>query len=53
VTTTAPTISAAPPSVAGPGRTSSSNAPSATATSGFTYWCVTTCEIGALPSSQA
>ena len=52
VTTTAPTISAAPRSVVGPGRSSRSSAPSATATSGFTYWCVTTCEIGALSSSQ-
>ena len=48
VTTTAPTINAAPASVAGPGRSSRSSAPRPTATSGFTYWWVTTCEIGAL-----
>ena len=29
------------------------SAPSAIATSGFTYWCVTTCEIGAFRSSHA
>ena len=48
VTTTAPTISTAPASVVGAGRSSRISAPSATATSGFTYWWVTTCEIGAL-----
>ena len=35
-----------------PGARRGRSAPSATATSGFTYWCVTTCEIGALSSSQ-
>ena len=53
VTTTAPTISAAPASVVGAGRSPRSSAPSATATSGFTYWWVTTCEIGACFRSQA
>ena len=52
-TKTEPTISAAPTPVVSVICSSSSTAPSTIATSGFTYWCVTTFEIGAFPSSQA
>ena len=53
VTITAPTISTAPAAVSAVGRSSRIAAPRMTATSGLTYWCVTTCEIGATPRSQA
>ena len=52
-TKTEPTISARRAPIASVSCSSSSSAPSTIATSGFTYWCVTTFEIGAFRSSQA
>ena len=52
-TKTEPTISAAPSPVASDSCSSSSAAPRMIATSGFTYWCVTTFEIGAFRSNHA
>jgi hypothetical protein len=43
----------APMSVVSVRRSPRSRAPSATATIGFTYWCVTTCEIDMWRRSQA
>ena len=52
-TYTAPSTTSAPASAHGLGRSSRNTIPSAMATSGFTYWCVTTSEIGATFSSHA
>ena len=50
---TAPITISAPATVVASSVSPRTTDPSAIATSGLTYWCVTTCEIGALRRSQA
>ena len=53
VANTAPITISAPTIVVASNVSPSTTAPSTIATSGLTYWCVTTCEIGAFWRSQA